>query len=103
MTATSEVWDPPASRRELDQLRRDLEQVARRLEDLDINGTRGVIVLQQQITATTAELAQHRRDHRDEMAERVRSRRWAIGTTIAGGASVAAILALLGQILTNLH
>lgn len=100
---TSEVWDPPASRRELDQLRRDLEQLARRIEDLDVNGTRGVILLTQQITATTSELAQHRKDHRDELADRVRSRRWAIGALIGGAASVTAILTLLVQLTAHLH
>jgi chemotaxis response regulator CheB len=100
---TSEVWDPPASRRELDQLRRDLEQLARRLEDLDVNGTRGVVLLSQQMATTAAELAQHRKDHRDELADRVKSRRWAIGALIGGAASVAAILTLLAQLTVHLH
>jgi hypothetical protein len=104
MTVTpAELWDPPASRRELDQLRRDHEQLSRRVEDLDVHGTRGVVLLTQQLTTTAAELAQHRRDHRDELADRVRSHRWVIGTTIAGAASVTAILALLTQIATHLH
>jgi hypothetical protein len=100
---SSEVWDPPASRRELDQLRADLDRLARRVEDLDVNGTRGVILLTQQIAGITDQLAEHRRAHRREQAERVRNRRWFIGTGIAGAASVAAIVTMLSQILASLH
>lgn len=99
--------EPVASRRELDQLREDVRR-------LDEHGTRGIGVVQAQLTDVVKNLAEmksevntrfeaHQRVHdRDEQA-RVSGRRWMIATTATMLGGLAGVLGLLVEILQHLH
>lgn len=102
--------EPPFSRREGDTL-------ARRLDEIDRHGTRGMQLLQMQTQANTDSLgqlkneittrfAEHTRQHETELAELKKRRRYRITVTIAAGATLAAILGVLWNIsatLAHLH
>lgn len=99
--------EPAASRREVDQLREELHR-------LDDHGSRGVGTLQTQVTELVKDVTElraevsgrftdHLRLHNQEQRDRVSARRWLIGTGIAGLASIAAVIALLVQILKQLR
>lgn len=94
--------DAPATRREMDQLREEL----RRIDD---HGTRGVGVLQAQVTDLVKDVVElkadmntrfqaHQRQHEVAERERRAGRRWLIGTVIAALVVLVAILTLLLQI-----
>ena len=62
---------------------------ARRLDEIDRTGTRGVGVLAVQVTELTkdvagvqAQIEEHRREHEQDARLRVSSRRWAIGIAV---------------------
>ncbi len=76
--------DEPVSRREMDQLREDVHR-------LDDHGTRGVAAMQSQLTDVIKDILElksevsarfdaHQRVHERDEAQRVASRRWAVGT-----------------------
>lgn len=78
------------TRAEFDMLRQVVSDNARRLESIDTSGTRGVGVLQQQITdlakdvsAVAVRQEKHDREHASDAKARASSRRWMIGTGIA--------------------
>lgn len=119
-------------RRELDQLHqadRDLRQV---LTDLDSHGSRGVQVLQGQVTdlvrdvtsvqaSVTAmqqlvdtrlsamkqtvdgQLSEHLKQHKQDADERRSNRRWIAATAIAGISGLATIIGILINILGHIH
>jgi hypothetical protein len=101
------MTEPAASQRELDAL-------ARRVDTMDQTGTRGVGVIQAQLTDLARDVAKlegqftaHETEHRHEAEKREQQRRagsrWRISAAIAGSASFAAVLALLIQILTHVR
>ena len=102
--------DPPFTRREGDQL-------ARRLEEIDQHGTRGMQLLQQQTTANTGALgelrneittrfAEHTRQHERELKALYARRRWRITAAVAAVTAAAGMLSLMLSIavqLSRLH
>ena len=106
--------EPYATRRELDML-------AARVDSIDRDGTRGVIALQAQLTDVMKDITmltsdvnmvkkdtalwfeKHGGQHEQDLKDRTSSRRWMIGTVIAGLVSMAAVLTLLVQIFQNIH
>jgi hypothetical protein len=100
--------------RDLYVSQREFDQLVRRVDQIDDVGTRGVVVLQTQMTDVARDLAKIEAsmdlrfkevDGRFERAtqDRVSTRRWLIGSGIAGASAIAAILAALAEILTRLH
>lgn len=88
--------------------------VARRVEQMDDKGTRGVAGIaielghvKTDLTALKSELEQHHREHaqdRIEQAQRVTAtRRFRIGAAAAWLASVSGVVALLVDISSKLH
>lgn len=99
------------SREEFAMLRDQVAANAGRLDAIDRGGTRGVGALSVQITevikdvsGVQRDLADFRRDHAEqhdrEQAARVVTRRWLIGTIIAGFVALEAPLAV---VVTHLH
>lgn len=101
------VPEPVASQRELDQLRDELHR-------LDDHGSRGVGVIQAQLTDLVKDLTElkvnvdtrfdaHQRVHDQDRRERISGRRWFIGTAIAGLTGFAAVIGLLVEVLRQVH
>lgn len=99
--------DLPATRREMDMLRDELHR-------LDDHGSRGVGVMQTQMTDLVKDVTElksevnqrfeaHRIEHEKAARERVVGRRWLVGTGIAGLTAMTAMLALLFEILAKVH
>lgn len=113
------------SRGEFDLLRQIVAGQGQRLETIDSSGTKGVAVVQAQMTDVVKDLAElktevnvrfdsaakgelqwhkdHLTMHEQEKRDRVTGRRWLIGTGVAGVASMAAVLALLVDVLHHVH
>lgn len=106
--------EPFATRREFDML-------VSRVDNIDRDGTRGVVAVQAQLTDAIKDVMElksdmgsfkrdtavwfekHSEHHEQEMKSRISSRRWMIGTAFAGMAAMATVLALLIQIVGSLH
>ena len=102
-----QVPEPMATRREVDMLRDDLHR-------MDSEGTRGIGGIQIQMTdlvkdvaelktEMSARFAAHQRVHDQDHTDRVTGRRWLIGTGVAGLAAMAAVMAMLYDILQHIH
>jgi len=98
-----EQAEPIATRRELDMLRT-------RVDLMDVNGTRGVILVQERLADVAKDVAKlegqmaaHELLHERDRKERVSGRRWLAGTVIAALAAMVAILALLVDITSHLR
>jgi hypothetical protein len=92
------VTEPSATRREFDLL-------AARVETMDRDGTRGVVVLHERISELTkdvvrleAALTAHERSHQKDAQARASGRRWLITTGIALVVMLSGVIALLLQI-----
>lgn len=101
MTAGNTAPERAASQRELDQLRA-------RVDMIDVQGTRGVGVLQTQVMELIKDLAElraqagswqerHDSQHAADTRERVIGRRWVVGTCIAIVVMLTAVLTLTLQ------
>lgn len=93
----------PVTRGEFTMLERQVEENARRLNTIDASGTRGVGVLQLQITDLAREFAKHEEKHAQDETRRVAARRWGWTFVAAGAASMAAVITLLVDIASHLH
>lgn len=95
--------DAPASQREVDQL-------GRRIDDLDQHGTRGTVaavgVVQTQLAEVIKDMGRlegqtaewqkaHTKQHEQDLADRAANRKWVIGTVIAILALLVTILAVI--------
>lgn len=60
----------------------------RRLESIDVNGTRGVMVLGVQMQELTKDMASHELKHDQELKARAAARRWLIALAVAFLAAV---------------
>lgn len=76
------------TRPEFEMLARRVEDNARRIEAIDQGGTRGVAVLQLQLTDLAKDLAAHEQQHNQLEARRVSGRRWAIALAVAAVAAI---------------
>ena len=101
------MTEPAATRREIDQIRADLQRI-------DDHGTRGVGALQAQMTSfaaglaelkagVAAQLAAHQQIHDQDHRDRVSGRRWLVGTGFAGIVAMAAVISLLIDISLHIH
>lgn len=99
--------EPMATRREVDQIAGRLNQVEQRIDHLDATGTRGVAVIQSQMTNLTnkvddlktgidAKFIEHNKDHELDQT-RVDKNRRILFTTL-----VSVSLAVLGMFVTLL-
>lgn len=82
--------DEAVSRPEFDMLRQAVSENARRLDSIDQSGTRGVGVVQQQITDLAKDVAglqvkfdKHESEHGQSERDRRSSRRWLVTSGIA--------------------
>lgn len=85
-----------------EDVRRDLDRLERRIEQMDTHGTRGVGVVQSQLADVIKDLAKlegrmqaHDQVHVQEARDRASNRRWMVSTAIAFLVLLVAILALL--------
>ena len=76
------------SREEFAMLSRQVEDNARRLDNIDTTGTRGVAVLAVQITELAKDFSRHEEKHDRADAARLTARRWLWGAVIAGIAAI---------------
>jgi hypothetical protein len=78
----------PVSREEFRMLADRVYAGERRLESIDVNGTRGVVVLAVQVQELSKDLAAHEVKHDQERADRAASRKWLWAALIAVIAAV---------------
>ena len=97
----------PITRPEFEMLRQLVSDNIKRLEAIDQSGTRGVGVVQVQLTDLAKDVAglvtrldAHDGDHVREARERVAGRRWMIATVVA---FLAAIEVPLGWLIVHVH
>lgn len=95
------------TRGEFEMLRQLAADNARRLEAIDVSGTRGVGVVQVQLTDLAKDLASlasrmdhHDKEHMQDQRDRAAGRRWMAGTVIG---FLAAIEVPLGWLIAHLH
>lgn len=95
------------TRGEFDMLRTIVSANQGRLDSIDATGTRGVGVLQTQITdlakdvaGLSARMDRHDEDHKRDEAARRAARRWMIATAIA---ALTAVEGPLVYVITHLH
>lgn len=99
--------------------RREFDMLVTRVDSMDRDGTRGVLALQAQLTDaikdmveikadllglkrdTSASFMEHGKQHQKDQEERVNGRRWLIGTALAGLMAMAAVIALLVQVVQS--
>lgn len=84
------VATDPVTRGEFSMLAQQVASNERRIESLDTSGTRGVGIVQAQLTDLTKDVAglstrldKHEQEHRQEAADRRSRARWVVGTAIA--------------------
>jgi hypothetical protein len=104
------MTDAPVSRGEFEMLARTVAENARRLDSIDRGGTRGVAVVQLQVSDLAKDVAklaerldQHERDHQQDARDRRTGRRYLITTVIAGATALAGLYGLLADVLAHLH
>lgn len=78
----------PVTRPEFEMLARRVNENARRIEAIDTGGTRGVAVLQLQITDLAKDFAKHEEQHAQAETRRLSGRRWAIALAVAAVAAI---------------
>lgn len=94
--------------------RREFDQLAARVNQMDMHGTRGVSALSLQVNQMAKDLAQYQRDnrqwqeehatrHEDDIRERRASRRWRISTVLAALVVCSAFLGILVDIAVRVH
>ncbi len=95
------------TRGEFDMLSRMVSEGSHRIDAIDVSGTRGVGVLQQQITdlakdvaGVTVRIDKHEEEHVREARARIVSRRWAVGM---GVAALSAVEGPLAYLIAHLH
>jgi hypothetical protein len=102
------------TRGEFDLLKEIVTGNQARMESIDVHGTRGVAVIQEQVTELIKDLTElkventgwqagHALEHKQDKRDRVSGRRWLIGIGFAGLASMAAVIGLLEQVLAHIH
>lgn len=115
------MTDDYVTRNEFNLLNGKVDALSIRMENIDKDGTRGTLALQQQMTDVIKDVADVKLDvttlrtdvgtrfdklaleRESDRKERANSRRWAISATIAGAASLAGVYGLLADILSHIH
>jgi hypothetical protein len=90
--------------------RREFDKLEHRVSDMDSNGTRGILVLQERITDMAKELVrleaasrEHEQQHAREAVERRNTRHWVMGTSIAAAVGLSTIIGMLVEVLRSIH
>jgi hypothetical protein len=78
----------PVSREEFRMLADRVYAGERRMEGIDVNGTRGVVVLAVQVQELSKDLAAHEVKHDQERDQRAANRKWVWAAVIAVVAAV---------------
>ena len=85
-----------------DETRRELDRLWARVDAMDANGTRGIAIVQSQLSEVIKDLAKlegrievHDQVHVQESRDRVSGRRWMASTAIAVLVLLVAIIGLL--------
>ena len=98
------------SRPEFEMLRSSVTANAHRLDAIDHGGTRGVAVVQIQLSDLAKDVARldsrmdkHEKEHLQEEAERKNSRRWLWTTAIGAVAAIGGLYALVLDVLSHVH
>ena len=99
----------PVSRYEFGMLQRQVAEIARRVDGIDTNGSRGLIGLVEKtnqilrdLGAINKRLDRHEREHREELQTRTMSRRWKFTAGLSAAAVAVAMIGLLVTILAQL-
>lgn len=98
------------SQREFGLFLQSYNQLAARVEQMDMTGTRGVGVIQNQVTSLMQQVAgletdvrtwqvAHQKDHKADAVQRTSARRWIVGTVIAAMACMATIGGMVAALL----
>lgn len=97
-------------RRELDLLHQADRDLRQAITDLDNHGSRGVLQLTGQMTDMVKDFAElklafntHEQQHVEEKRERVRNRRWIVGTVLASLGGFATVIGLLVDLVRHVH
>jgi len=94
--------------------RREFDKLEARVTAMDVNGTRGVIVVQERLIELSKKVARmdeqvearfglHDKLHETEKQERVTGRRWMIGTAIGVVVALVAMIGLLLNVIAHVH
>ena len=102
------------TRGEFDLLKQMVTENQRRVESIDASGTKGVAVVQAQLTDLTKDVTRseiemnkrfdaHDLVHKQDARDRVSAKRWMVGTIIAFMMLLVAMLTILIQVLQHVH
>ena len=118
MTTPLPPWPPISpempSRGEFEMLKQMVADTRARLNSIDDTGTKGVAVVQSQLTEVVKDLTELKGDvnarfnahqvvHETDQKERRDGRRWLVGISLTGIATMVAVIGLLIGVLTRLH
>lgn len=118
MSTPLRPWPPVSqespSRGEFEMLKQMVADTRARLNSIDDTGTKGVAVVQSQLTEVvkdltelkadvTARFTAHQTVHETDQRERRDGRRWLVGISLTGIATMVAVIGLLIGVLTSLH
>jgi hypothetical protein len=102
------------TRGEFDLLKEIVTGSQTRMESIDVHGTRGVAVIQEQVTELIKDLVElktssevwqkaHDAEHKTAQRDRIVGRRWLIGIGFAGVSAMAGMIAVLTEVLGKIH
>lgn len=119
MTSPLPPWPPPPAqetptRGEFEMLKQLVSDTRAQITSMDNTGTKGVGVVQAQLTEVVKDLAElkgdvslrfaaHQQVHEQDQQQRREGRRWLIGIGLAGIGTMATVVGLLIGVLSNLH
>lgn len=91
------------SRGEFDLLKSMVKDLGDRLTSIDEHGTRGVAVIQAQLTELIKDLVEMKTELANEKTARLTGRRWLIGVGIAGIAACGGLITAVIAVLQHVH
>ncbi len=102
------------TRGEFDMLKEMVSISNIRMESIDNHGTRGVAVIQEQVTELIKDLTElkvtseswqtkHGEEHKTDLRNRITGRRWLIGMGVTGIGAMGGLIALVLQLLSRVH
>lgn len=97
------MTDGEVTRGEFDMLKQMVNEQGIRLTSIDEHGTRGVGVIQVQLTELIKDLAELKTEFKSEQRNRITGRRWVLGMAAAGTGAIAALITALVEALPHVH
>lgn len=102
------------TRYEFQQQLAAFDRLTRRVEEIDVGGTRGTGAITVQLSQLSRDLSEyrvtnaswqaaHEAEHTSEINRRASNRKWIIGTVIAGLATMSAVVIMLATLLFRIH